>query len=395
MSVNPVVLMSVAVVICFLLAIVFFAIAVQSRKKAREKIAEQADRVAEQTNEIILERDSLSRKHEALQRKHQEYVETFDRHYAKVVDAYKWYRDEYAELRKKKQSLFDSYLEICDSDENKGRVLESAKKELSELTRRLAMTEKCLAEERLERETLAAQRAEETERYLRQQSDREQLSAQLQSIKQEYEIENSHLSEALAAAKERLQEHEQCKETVARLESASHGLHVQIEVLRNQLGELDQVRKENEALREQMDEMQSLRESVAHISAENAALRAKGVVVEQPSRPKTLKMPAGLGSTLNDLLKRIGQTQGYRSAAVSDEIGLPVAGHGQWVDGLAGLAAIFGDIDERVQNNIAFGTLKKLIAKDVNDLTLTIQPLHMIADPLLLATLTVGEGPDV
>ena len=124
-------------------------------------------------------------------------------------------------------------------------------------------------------------------------------------------------------------------------------------------------------------------------------MRAKGIVIEKPPKHETVQMTSGLIGFLNQLLANISKEGNYRGAVVADEIGLPVAGQGESVDGLAGTAAVFSEINERLHGLIPFGPVKTISASDDNGLTLTVQPLHVLSDPLLLAMLTVGPPPEI
>ena len=178
------------------------------------------------------------------------------------------------------------------------------------------------------------------------------------------------------------------------LESEKNDLAIKVEVLSKKVNELESLRKENEELKMKNKEFEIIRSKVHEIEAENAALRSKGLIIESVRKPETLKIKSGFGKTLDQIVKKLTKSKNSRGVVVADELGLPVAGTSNNLNALAGMAAIFSIIDERIHNMLSLGKLEKLIIVDDNNLTLTIFPFTILKERLMLTTLTIGSGPE-
>ncbi|MGD9200576.1 MAG: hypothetical protein PVI26_03355 [Chitinispirillia bacterium] len=178
------------------------------------------------------------------------------------------------------------------------------------------------------------------------------------------------------------------------LENEKNELAIKVEVLLKKVNEIESLRKENEELKIKNKEFEIMRSKVHEIEAENAALRSKGLIIESISKPETLKIKSGLSKALGQIVKKLTKSKDSRGVVVADELGLPVAGTSNNLNALAGMAAIFSIIDERIHTMLSLGKLEKLIIVDENNLTLTIFPFTILKERLMLTTLTLGSGPE-
>lgn len=182
---------------------------------------------------------------------------------------------------------------------------------------------------------------------------------------------------------------------VTALELENNELKLKIELLKRQTKENDKGRAENRKLRLQVNELEILRSKCYELETENASLRIKGLVINKPPKPTQLVPIGGLGKTLENLIHELScEIDGYRGAVFADDLGLPIAGYGEYADALAGMAAVFSKIEHRIHSLFDFGSLKKLIIVDDNKLTLTIYPVLYLNDKLILTILSVGNEPD-
>ncbi len=212
--------------------------------------------------------------------------------------------------------------------------------------------------------------------------------------------ELERLQEQLARQAEQLREAEQQNEALdertQQLDEANDerkDLQIKVHVLGEQLAELESLRERATALGAAEKELETLRQQLSDLTADNAQLRAKGVVLEAPPKPLLKARPENFGQSLQSILDRLSEAEYTRAAVVADELGLVVAGVGNQADAMAGAGALFADLETRLQPILSLGTVERLTLSGVDDLTLTVQPFQVATDKLVLATLSVGPGP--
>ena len=79
---------------------------------------------------------------------------------------------------------------------------------------------------------------------------------------------------------------------------------------------------------------------------------------------------------------------------MADDLGLLIAGTGNHIEGMAGMAAVFASICTKLDSLLPFGDISHLNISNLKDLTLSLYPIPMEEDTLVMATLSVGKGPD-
>ncbi len=208
------------------------------------------------------------------------------------------------------------------------------------------------------------------------------------------EIENQNLTMQLQELKEQLKQLSSQSDFISSLENERNDLAIKVEVLTKQTSEIENLRDEKERLLTQNKELENLRARMNEIETENAALRSKGILLEPVRKPETMKIKTGFSNAFEKIIQKLSTDKKSRGAVVADELGLPVAGTGNNLNALAGMAAIFSIIDERIHTMLSLGELEKLVIVDNNDLTLTIYPFTFLHERLMLTTLTIGSGPE-
>ncbi len=184
-------------------------------------------------------------------------------------------------------------------------------------------------------------------------------------------------------------------EQLETLQNERNNLATHIEKLQSQVDKIESLRRENTMLREQNIELASFQEKVSSLESDNAILRTQNIVIEKPARFQRTPTFNCLGKSLEEIIYQLAELEGCRGAVFADNLGLAVAGSGDNVDSLAGMAAVFTKVEERIHSLFSFGSMQKLIMSDDNQLTLTAYPFPLPDDNLVLTTLSVGSGPDM
>jgi hypothetical protein len=361
-----------AVVVLLMTVFALRALLMRKRKRAAESRGEE---LHELYARAVDERNQLAEAYASLQRRQEEYLDSLKSHYDRLVAEYRRYRKSYLAAR------------------DKGRRLEL---DLAGARRATTDAEKISRQLAAELDEERRRSHEQHSRTHAQQQEREAHLDSLRARLDEHDrlvAERERLSRELEHTRAMLERERAGAESTNALESQRRDLMIRVELLQSRIDELEPLRQENDSLKEELRELRAARDDAARLSAENTALRAKGVTIEQPERPGTIRMPAGTARSLDVVIKGVSGDKNNRGAVLADTIGLPVAGHGESVDGLAAMAAVFATVDEKIHGLVPFGRLLRLEAVDENDLTLCVQPVGIFSDPLLLTTLSVGPGP--
>lgn len=61
---------------------------------------------------------------------------------------------------------------------------------------------------------------------------------------------------------------------------------------------------------------------------------------------------------------------------------------------MAAMGAIFSMVDSKISPLMPFGDIDVIKIQNLENLTVTMHPLHINSEKLILATLTTGKGPD-
>lgn len=171
-------------------------------------------------------------------------------------------------------------------------------------------------------------------------------------------------------------------------------LAVKLQLLAERAQDMEELRAENDQLKVAASEANMLRRQVAEHQAEAASLRSQAVVAQAPPELPTVTASTGFSGLLDRLLRRLASSQNARSAAVADDIGLLVSGVGPEAEALAALSAVFTQVGSRAEMLLPMATVRQVTIVDENKVTFTAQPLQTELGTLVVATLSVGSGPD-
>ncbi len=176
------------------------------------------------------------------------------------------------------------------------------------------------------------------------------------------------------------------------LESIERELAVRAELATRYQEEASLAREENAALKVRMDDEQRLSSEVRALQEENRELRRQAVV--SAVAPQTQVPQLGDRATHGEALQFVADSLvngGARCAAVTDELGLPVAGSGELAEALAAYGSLLADVATRGQKILPFGLATRITLED--DLRLSVSARRIDAQGAGLWVVTLGSGP--
>ncbi|MGD9211484.1 MAG: hypothetical protein PVI90_11935 [Desulfobacteraceae bacterium] len=195
------------------------------------------------------------------------------------------------------------------------------------------------------------------------------------------------LTEALEVAKKDLKD-------ISELEQENQELTNKLDSLRSRLKEFERIRKENRILTARILNMKPVKEQIETLETKETKTNALTKDSLQSSSSGASPTREGLREAFEDIVNQISQLDGSRGVVVADELGLLIAGIGDHMDNMAGMAAVFSEIDEKVSSLIPFGNVGSIKIKNLQDLNLIMQPFTMDSEKLILTILATGNGPD-
>ncbi len=190
------------------------------------------------------------------------------------------------------------------------------------------------------------------------------------------------------------------KVTLANSEKAQ--LMERLEIAEKDLQEIPALEKKNNELAQALDLLNAKLKDFDLIQNKNKKNRGREVI---SSAAETLRAGAafnneslmqrkGLGGAFQSMVNRMSQMDGSLGVVVADELGLLVAGTGEHMETLAGMAAVYSDIDRNVTALIPFGEIDFIRIRGLENLNLTIQPFKLESEKLVLTAFTSGKMPD-
>jgi hypothetical protein len=276
--------------------------------------------------------------------------------------------------------------------------LGSAQRDAAREARRLAELGQRLGELERERERTLAQAAEQAHRLAQAERESGELRQRAAELEQKAaaaaELERER--EWLVA---RWQEAQRDTAELAELRAAQQAhqdLAIKVSVLEGRLAQQGELEQENQRLRARDDERAALEARLAELNREVASLRAQGLVYRKPPVAPIAPRGGGSGGTaqaLDALLQRLATAPGMRSAALADELGLPVMGLGEHTNQLAAFAGLMEDATRKAREFLPLGPVRRISLEDESRLTVSTCPLSSSDTSLALVTLTVGPGP--
>ncbi len=159
----------------------------------------------------------------------------------------------------------------------------------------------------------------------------------------------------------------------------------QIQKLRQENAELRLLAEQNAALQQRLD--------AAQVELSTHEEHSRLTTVPTISLPRAPTDGLTTAAALETLLARIAATEGIRAVVLADDIGLPVAGIGEYTNQLSAFAGFIRDVGNKTMNHLAMRELIRIELEDVAGTTLTACPLRTGDVELSLVTLSVGAKP--
>jgi len=214
------------------------------------------------------------------------------------------------------------------------------------------------------------------------------LEAKTEKVESLWE-ENQQLKEENSYLHNKLQQLEHA-------DKERRALAIQMERFKEQASQLEQYRNEVISLQSVAEEVTSLRNEIENLTAENAQLRSLSLVQQpSPQRRSAILEQENLTNSLETILVRLAQNQEYREVVLADEQGLLVAGgNSEYSEDLAVVAAMFDDFVKKFPQMLPVSTIQQLNVIDENGITVTAHYFPLASGPLILVSLTAGQGPD-
>ncbi len=94
------------------------------------------------------------------------------------------------------------------------------------------------------------------------------------------------------------------------------------------------------------------------------------------------------------MVDQIAKSKGAKGVVVADKLGGLIAGAGEHMDKMAAMAALYSEMDQRVSKLIPFDVIDVIKFQNIDRLTLSMHPLKIDSENLILTTLTNGTIPD-
>ena len=214
------------------------------------------------------------------------------------------------------------------------------------------------------------------------------LEAKTEKVESLWE-ENQQLKEENSYLHNKLQQLEHA-------DKERRALAIQMERFKEQASQLEQYRNEVISLQSVAEEVTSLRNEIENLTAENAQLRSLSLVQQpSPQRRSAILEQENLTNSLETILVRLAQNQEYREVVLADEQGLLVAGgNSEYSEDLAVVAAMFDDFVKKFPQMLPVSTIQQLNVIDENGITVTAHYFPLASGPLILVSLTAGQGSD-
>ena len=183
-------------------------------------------------------------------------------------------------------------------------------------------------------------------------------------------------------------------ERLENLEAERKQSAIKLETMGRQVASLEHYKEESARLSTLIAEVPHLHSTIDQLKQENRELRSLGLV-NQPPAAIIRTLPAEhVGGSVQQLLEQFSENTGARGAALADDHGLLIAGTSEYAEGLAISGALVDRLMTQIADILPLGSLRQLVMVDANALTAAIHPFRFGSDRLMLASLSVGPGPD-
>jgi cell shape-determining protein MreC len=192
---------------------------------------------------------------------------------------------------------------------------------------------------------------------------------------------------------------------ISDLKQKNKDLKHELDLLKSQLKDIDRLNDENQSLNEQLAELDNLKKQVEAMKGEktrtNNALKFAEELVQLKASsskenisPEIYSKHESLGETFQSIVNQISKLEGSCGVAVADMLGLLIAGIGDHMDSMAGMAAVYSELDNKISSLIPFGSIDMVKITNIHNLTFAMQPFEMDSEKLILTTLAKGHGID-
>ena len=206
--------------------------------------------------------------------------------------------------------------------------------------------------------------------------EKEKISHALEQSQNELEGARRSLDKLSDAQKR----HQSLKHKAEKLE----GLNKVVEALRD----------ENSWLRSQLGEAEALKIEIDALKRENATLTAMGMIIEKPPSHAIASPLEGLGGSFQNIANQLSGLEGSRGVALADDLGLLIAGTGDYMEAMAGMAAVFSDVCLKIGAMLPFGDVDAMKISNRQALTIAMMPFDIASTNVVVTTLSAGSVPD-
>jgi hypothetical protein len=207
--------------------------------------------------------------------------------------------------------------------------------------------------------------------------------------------EKEHFSQALERQERRLKEESERRlEALSRLEDENQSLMKRVMQAEGQLKDFDDLRNENHWLKSELAETEARKDEIDELKRENARLNAMGMILEKPLSHSVPSSHDGLGGSFQNVANQLSQMEGSRGVVLADDIGLAIAGTGDHMEAMAGMAAVFSDVCIKMDSLLPFGEIDAMKITNRQNLTIAMQPFDIASVNVIITTLSVGPEPN-
>jgi hypothetical protein len=158
--------------------------------------------------------------------------------------------------------------------------------------------------------------------------------------------------------------------------------------------ELEKLKEENRILKSQNKKIAFLQETINKLEAENTLPYSNSIILNDDT-PQPLISPAqkSLGGVFQRIANQLSEPETSHGAVLADHLGLVIAGTGNYIDEMAGMAAVFSNIRFKVTSMLPIDDINYIKIGNRQNLTLSILPFDIAANEVIITTLFVGPAP--
>lgn len=118
------------------------------------------------------------------------------------------------------------------------------------------------------------------------------------------------------------------------------------------------------------------------------------IVVPSRAEHRPQRLRTNSTRDYDGIVSRVAASDGVRSVSLADEQGLPIAGHGENQDGLAALSGVLLESAAKAKKLVRLGQVMRFHVETEAGTSVDAFPMAVGGNEIVLATLSVGPGPD-